>query len=125
MGYMCLGLYRAQAVHRAADHVEHPAQGLGAHRHHDGVAGIFHRHAPHQTVGGIHGDGAHHVVPQMLGHFHHQVVFDVVDGGVGDKQSISDGRQFAFLKFDIHYRTDNAGDFANVHCLKILLIRAA
>ncbi len=124
-GVIGLGIHRTQAVHRAAHHVEHPAEGLMAHRHHDGIAGVFHGHAPDQAVGGVHGDGAHHVVPQVLGHFHHQIVFDVVDGRVADEQTVFDGRQFTFLKFHVHYRTDNAGDSANVHCLKILLIRAA
>ena len=66
-GIHVFGIHRAHAVHRAAHDVEHPAQGLGAHRHHDGVTGIFDGHAPHQTVGGVHGDGAHHVVAQDAG----------------------------------------------------------
>src|SRR4030042_3042499 len=81
--HMVLGNHRTHTVHRAAHNVEHPAQGLFSHRHHDGVTGVFYGHAPHQTVGGVHGDGADHVVPEMRGTFHHQVVFGVVIGRVG------------------------------------------
>ncbi len=86
-----------------------------AHRHLDGIPGVFHGHTPDQTVGGVHGDGAHHVVTQVLGHFHHQVVFRIVDGRVADQQAVFNGRQFPLFEFDVHYRTDNAGYSPDIH----------
>ncbi len=90
---MVLAVNGAEAVHRTSHDVQHPAQGFGTHRHRDGAAGVLGRHAADQTISDVHGDGAHHVVPQMLGYFHHQVILDVVDGGVADKKCIADLRQ--------------------------------
>ena len=47
---------------------------LVADRHRDRLAGVGHLLAAHQAFGGVHGDGAHGVLAQMLGHFEHQAV---------------------------------------------------
>jgi hypothetical protein len=67
-------------------------------------AGIFDRHAADQTVGNIHGDGAHHVVAQMLGHLDDQVVFFVVDGRVGNQKRGKNRRQLALFKLNVNDR---------------------
>ncbi len=113
-GVVVLGVDRSQAVHRPADHVEHPAQGLVAHRHLDGLFGVLDRKSPAQALGDVHGDAADGVVAQVLGHLHHQVVFLVVDGLVGDEQGGEDGGQRA-LELHVHHRPDDLLDPADLH----------
>src|ERR1700759_4812290 len=43
-----------------------------ADRHGDGLAGVDDVLAADQAFGRVHGDGAHGVLAQMLGHFEHQ-----------------------------------------------------
>jgi hypothetical protein len=62
----------------------------GTDRNGDRLAGVFHRLAAHQTFGGVHGDGAHGVLAQVLRHFQHQAVAIVV----GFKR-VEDRRQIA------------------------------
>ncbi len=65
----------AELVHRLADHVDHAAQRLFAHRHADGAAQVDGLHAAHHAVGGFHGDRAHAAFAQVLLHLE-----DHVDG---------------------------------------------
>ena len=51
---------------------------LVADRHGDRLAGVGHLLAAHQAFGGVHGDGAHRVLAEMLGDFEHQPVAVVV-----------------------------------------------
>ncbi len=39
---------------------------FGAHRHHDRRARVGHFDAAHEALGGVHGDGAHHRLAQVL-----------------------------------------------------------
>ena len=64
-----LVLHRAHLVHRLADHVQHAAQRLLAHRHRDGAAQADRLHAAHQAVGGLQRDGAHAAFADVLRHF--------------------------------------------------------
>ena len=48
--------------------VPHVSEGDVADRHHDGIAGVADLGTADETVGGLHGDGAHHVVADVLGH---------------------------------------------------------
>jgi hypothetical protein len=73
-----LGLDRPGLVHRLADDVHDAAQRLLADRHRDRLAGVDHLLAAHQALGGVHGDGAHGVLAQMLGDLEHQAVAVVV-----------------------------------------------
>jgi hypothetical protein len=98
------------------DHVKHAAKTGFTHRHLDGCAGIFDRHAADQTIGNVHGDGAHHVVPEMLGNLDHQVVFIVIDGRVGDQERGKDIRQLPLFKLNVHDRPHNLSDFTYILC---------
>ncbi len=73
---------RAALVDRPSHHVDDAPENLAAHRHHDGRAGILHRHAAHQAVGGVHGHAAHGLLAQVLRHLDDQVVGRGVDGRV-------------------------------------------
>ena len=62
----------------------------------DGLAGVDDFLAADQAFGGVHGDGAHGVFAQMLGHFEHQADFLAGLGvDVGGLQRVQDGGQFA------------------------------
>ena len=72
------GLDRASLVDRLADHVHDAAQGLVADRNRDRLAGVDHLLAAHQAFGGIHGDGAHGALAEMLGDFENEPVAVIV-----------------------------------------------
>ena len=63
---------RAGFVHRLADDVHDPAEGGRADRHGDRAAGVDHVLAARQAFGGVHGDGAHRVLAEVLRDFQHQ-----------------------------------------------------
>jgi hypothetical protein len=67
-----LGADRAALVDRLADDVDDAAQRLRADRHRRSGAGVDGLLAADQTVGRVHGDGAHGAFAQMLRHFEHQ-----------------------------------------------------
>jgi len=61
-----LPLDRAELVDRLAEQVEDPSQRLIADRHRDRTAGIDHRVAALESVGGVHRHGPHPVVAEVL-----------------------------------------------------------
>ena len=63
--------------------------------------------AAHQAFGAVHGDGAHDLLAQVLGHFQHQPLAVVLglDG-------IEDRRQVA-VELDVDDRPHHLGDSAN------------
>jgi hypothetical protein len=62
-----LRLHRAiRIVHRLAEHVQHAAERLGAHRHRDRRAGVDDLHPAGHAVGGLHGHGAHAILTEVL-----------------------------------------------------------
>jgi len=62
-----VGFYGSQAIHRFTDHIQNPAQTRGANRNQNGLPRIPAVHSSNQTIGGIHGDTANHIIAQMLG----------------------------------------------------------
>ena len=61
-----------------------------ADRHRDRLAGVDHLLAAHQAFGGVHGDGAHGVLAEMLGDLEHQPVAAVLG-----LERVQDRRQVA------------------------------
>ena len=106
---MLLHLGGRLIIHRLTQQIEYPAQGLSAHRHPDGTAGIHCIRAPHQTVGGAHGNAAHHIVTDMLGNLQHQPSAVIVhfDG-------VQQLGQMLRCKADVHHRTDDLHDFSDI-----------
>src|SRR6266496_2957241 len=106
-GMALLGLHRPELVHRLPDHVEHPAQGRGAHGDHDGPPGVGRLHPPHHAVGGKHGDAAGPVLPDVL-----LDLGDHVDGDaaalalVVDADRVVDGRD-GLVELHVHHRPDD------------------
>ena len=105
---------RSQTVHGSADHIENPTQTGLTDRHHDLFCGVFNRHPPHQPVGDVHGDGANHIITQMLGNLYYQVIGFIADGGIADGQCRINRRQFALLKFNVNNRSQYLQNFTNV-----------
>ncbi len=81
----------------------------------------FTRHAAHQTVGQVHGDGAHHVIPQMLGNLENKIVFLVAEARVAHQQSREDGRELPFFELHVNDVTDNLYDPSDIHVARYLL----
>ncbi|CAB4582279.1 unannotated protein [freshwater metagenome] len=80
-------------VEHLAPHVPHVTQHAVAHGHLDAVAGVAHRGAATQTVGGLHADGAHAAVTQLLGHL---------------------GQNLHVLSFDLHGELERAVQLGEV-----------
>ena len=77
-----------------------------------GRAGVDHFLAADQALGGVHGDGAHGVLAQMLGDFEHQA--ERLAGlrvGVGGLQRVQDRRQVA-VELDVDDGADDLGEAA-------------
>jgi peptide chain release factor 1 len=106
------GVDRAALVHRLADHVHDATQGGLADRDTDHVAGVVHRLAAHQTVGGVHGDGPHGVLAQVLRHLEHQVALALVDAGVRHPQRRVDLGKPAGRELDVHHGAHHLNNLA-------------
>jgi peptide chain release factor 1 len=103
---------RAGFVDRIADDVHDPAEAGRAHRNDDRLAGVDDRLAAGQALGGVHGDGAHGVLAQVLGHFQHQA--EGLAGplvGVGGLQRVQDRGQVA-LELDVDDGADDLHQLA-------------
>ena len=98
------------AVNGVAQHIEHTAQHLTAHRHADALTVRCHFHAAGQIFCGRQHDAAHRVVPDLLRHLHHAAL--AVDA---DRQRFPDVRQLPFLKFHVHDGACNCDNFSDIH----------
>ena len=77
-----------------------------------GRAGVDHVLAADQALGGVHGDGAHGVLAEVLGDLEHQaegLARPLV--GVGGLQRVQDRRQVA-VELDVDDGADDLGDAA-------------
>ena len=99
-------------VDRVADDVEDAAEALGADGHHDGRAGVAHRHPAYEAVGRVHRDRADGALAQVLRHLEGEVVLGVRDAGVGHLEGVEDLRQLAVGKLDVDDRADDLDDLA-------------
>ena len=105
------GVHRGAVVHRVAENIEHPSQGLLTHRYRDGSAGIHGRGAADQAICGAHGDAAHHIVAEMLRHLRHNRARRCLNA-----DRVEQLRQMPIGKTDIQHRPVDGG-----HCTDILL----
>ena len=98
----------ADAVDGVACDVEQAAFDLVADGDGDGLSREGHGHATLQAVGGVHGDGAHRVLTDMLLTFKDEL--GAV--GTGDQQGVMDLGQVALtaVEEDIDHGTDDLGD---------------
>ena len=103
----------ARLVHRLADDVDDAPERAVAHRHRDRLAGVGHLLAAHQAFGGVHGDRAHGVLAQVLGHLEDQPLVAVLG-----LERVEDRRQMAVeLHVDdgAHHLADTT-DYVGCHC---------
>ena len=102
------GVHRPAIVDWVADHVHNAPQHFRANRHGDGRAGSLRLVIAGQALGGVHRDGAHTVLAQMLCHLQHQ------QGAVTalDMQSIENRRDLA-IELYVHDRAHHLGDPAD------------
>ena len=119
-GVALISLNGALAVDGLADHIKQAAQGLGPHRHADGLTRILHRSAPCQPVGGVHGHRPHQVLTQVQGHFQHQPLAVAAV----DLQSVVDLWQVLVLKGHVHHGTHDLRNFAFFHSFSLKRITA-
>ena len=122
---VCVAGNRAGFVDRLADHIHDAAQSGGANRHPDRAAGVDHFLAAHQAFGGVHGDGAHRVLAQMLRHFEHQAELLAGAGiDIGGLQRVQDRGQGA-VELDVDDRADDLDKttFGLAHGLSLSLKR--
>ena len=107
----------AEVVDRVADDVDDAAQRLLAHGDADGAAEVDGLHAADHAVGGLHGDGAHAALAQVL-----LDLEDHADGrGDGeavadDAQRLVDGRHGCFFELHVHRGAGDLNYFADVFC---------
>ncbi len=98
---MNFGVHGAHVIHGLAENIEHTAQRLLADRNGNGLAQIVGLHAADQTVGGLHGDGAHAAFADMLRDFGDDVDFvGNVVAFAGDANGIVDLGDVSFGKFN-------------------------
>ena len=106
-GALLRGLDRAGLVDRIADHVDDAAEAFVADRHRDRLAGVGHLLAAHQALRGVHRDGAHGVLAEMLGHLQHQPLALVLG-----LERVQDRRQ-VILELHVDDGADDLGDLSD------------
>ena len=119
-GSVFVVLIRAHLVHRLADDVDDAAERLLAHRDRDRRAGVDHRHAAHEAVGGGHGHRAHLALAEVLGDLEHElrgVREDVGAARARHLERVVDRGQLAGLELHVHDRPDHLNDLALCSCL--------
>mmetsp|Transcript_2542 Transcript_2542/g.6973 ORF Transcript_2542/g.6973 Transcript_2542/m.6973 type:complete len:483 (-) Transcript_2542:25-1473(-) len=102
-----LGGDGAALVDGLADNVDDAAEELRASRHHDGGAGVLDLLATHKTLGGVHSNGAHGVLTEMLGDLENQA-----DRVPLDLKGVQNGRELA-IELHVNDGTDNLRNLAD------------
>jgi len=110
-------------VERLAEGVPHVTLGDLAHGHRDGAAGVAHRRTADEAVGGLHGDGAHHVVADVLGHLEGEharaaALLALVEGDV-HVEGVEELRHRLDREFHVDDGAGDAGDASDTGCLRV------
>ncbi len=100
------GFHRAALIDRLADHVHDAPEGGRADGHDDRAAGVDHILTAHETLSGVHGNGAHGVLAQVLCHFKHETRAVVLGF-----QGVQDGGQLT-VELHIDNSADDLGNLA-------------
>ena len=117
MGMRVFSPIGPEFVHRLADHVDHAAQRLFAHRNANRSAQIDGLHAAHHAVGRFHRHRAHAAFAQVLLHFEDDVDRrGHVEAVAGHAQRLVNRRHRRFFKLHVHRGTGNLNYLANVLC---------
>ena len=118
---MHLRIDRPKLVHRLAKHIQHAAQRLAAHRHHDARAGIDRLHPANHALGRNHRDAAHAALAKVLLHLND----DVKRGGndeafADDPQRLKDRRHVRLFELNVNGRSADRNYFSNILCHRSL-----
>src|SRR5271155_937185 len=125
-GHVDLCVDRAKLVDRLSDHVEHATKRLVSHGNGNRAALIDGIHASHHAFGGLHGDAAHAAFAQMLLHFKNHVNWVRHREAVAhNAQRLVNRRYLCFFKLNVHRRSGDFNDPANILCHKILSLYSA
>ena len=81
-----LGVERTHFIDGFADDVEDSSEDLATDWRLDHGPRVLDRHAPLDAFGGVHRDGAHGALAEVLGHFEHEIVGLVIDPFIGQRQ---------------------------------------
>ena len=106
-------------VDRLADHVHDPPERAVADRHGDRKSGVGDLLPAHQTLGGVHRDGAHRRFAELLGDLEHQAI-----ALVGGLERVEDRRQVP-VEFDVDHGADDLGDVSDRIGHIVLVLRSA
>ena len=109
-GIFCRAVEVADAVDGVARHVEQTTLDLAADGDGDGLAQEFDFHAAHEAVGGVHGDGTHRVLTDVLLALEHHALAV----GACHLKGIMDLREVGLATFeiDVNHRADNLSDLS-------------
>ncbi len=111
------GFHAVQLLHSVygvSGNVHDTAADLPANRHGDGSVGVFYVQSPAEAVRGVHGDGAHGILSNVLLHLQ-DYAFAI---WALHLQGIPYAGQFKFglpgrnIEMDIYYRAHHLGDFS-------------
>ncbi len=91
-------------IHGLADHVDDASERAVPDRHRNRLAGVGHRLAAHQPFAGVHRDGAHRRLSEVLSDLEHQPVAVIVG-----LERVQDCRQLA-VELHVDDRADDLGD---------------
>ncbi len=107
-GQMDVRAHGTGLIHRITQHIHNAAQGLFAHGHRDGLAGVGHAQAPLQALTGAHGDGTHDPVAELLLDLQSQVP-------IIQRQGVIDLGQRIAGKFHVHHGADHLHNSSGAH----------
>ena len=113
IGRYSVAVDRALLVHGLADDVQDAAERDVADRHLDRLAGVGDLEAADEAFGGVHGDGAHGALAEVLGDLEHEPLAVVVG-----LERVEDLGQVV-LELDVDDGADDLGNLADCclgHC---------
>ena len=101
----------ALLVDGLADHINDAAEGLGADRNLNGGAGVDALLATDEAVGGLHGNGAHGVLSEMLGDLEDEALLTISDLNLKGVENLGE----LLVELDVDDGADHLGDLAVAH----------
>ena len=113
-GPALLGIDGSQVVHRLAKHVQNAAQRFLTDGDRNRFVQVGRFHPAHHPVSRFHGDAAHLILADVIGHLdddvdRHLPQLEVV----GDAHGVVDRRKMSFLKLDIDRGADDLDHSSN------------
>mmetsp|Transcript_41362 Transcript_41362/g.62759 ORF Transcript_41362/g.62759 Transcript_41362/m.62759 type:complete len:460 (-) Transcript_41362:208-1587(-) len=99
-------------VHGLTNYVDDTAQGLGAHRHLDGGTAVHALLTADKTVRGLHRNGAHGVLSEMLSHLEDKTLISLGDFHLQRVQNLWE----FLIELNIHNGSNHLSHLSGAHC---------